>query len=667
MKFNWRSCRRSFASALATAVLVVACGGGSGGSNPGPSVPGAISLLAGSLQRAGSSDGVGIQAQFSLPQGVAQDGAGNIYVADTGNHTIRRIAPDRTVTTFAGAAGQTGSADGAGGAARFSSPQAVAVDPAGNVYVADTGNHVIRKITPAGTVTTVAGAPGQSGAVDGTGSAVRFTSPRGLAFDAAGNLFVADLSGAVRRMAPDGNVTSFAGKLGEQGFVVGDGTQARFANMLAVAVAADGTVYVAEMGLTNSYEHGRIRRFDSQARALPWGDAAQGVLNVAFPLGIAAVAGGDLLVASSGTFSPVPGIVQRHNTILRITSAGTMSVVAGADGALAEGSVDGPGAAALFNYPQAVALGGDGRILVADTGNDAVRQIDAQGVVSTLAGGAGIGRVDGPGTTARFFTTRGIAAAPDGTLYVADSGNAQVRRISASGNVSTLMMTSAAQGPSFSTLGVSVGAVALGADGTVFVGWYGDGTMVMGIASIDTAGRYGTAAYAFPQGIASTPNGLCYLIDGRVECLPPGGGVKVVATGLVSPSDIVADASGTFYVADGVGHTVRAVDPQGTVRLVAGKPGEAGYADGNADQARLTNPNALAIDDAGNLYVSDASTIRKITPQGEVRTVAGTPGQNFAAPGSLPGSIGFVRGLAWHAGMLYATVENAVLAIGPIN
>ncbi len=538
----------------AVAAIVVACGGGGGGSNPGPSVPGSISLLAGSLQRAGSGDGVGIQAQFDQPNGVAQDAASNIYVADTKNHTIRKIAPDRSVTTFAGAAGQTGSVDGTGGAARFSSPQAVAVDQAGNVYVADTGNHVIRRITPAGTVTTVAGAPGQGGAVDGTGSAARFTSPRGLAFDAAGNLFVADLSGAVRRVAPDGTVTSFAGKLGEQGFVVGDRAQARFANMLAVAVGSDGTVYVSE-GLTNTFDidNGRVRRFDSQARALPWGDAAQGVLTVSFPLGIAAAVGGDLLVASSGTFNPSPGIVFRHNTIVRITSAGTLSVVAGNDGPLGKGSTDGPGAAALFNDPRAVALGSGGSILVADTGNDAVRQIDAQGVVSTLAGGAGIGRVDGPGTAARFFRTWGIAAAPDGTLYVADSGNAQVRRISSSGNVSTLMMTSEFQGNSrtFSTLGVAVGPLALGADGTVFVGYGGD--RFGAIASIDPAGRYGTAANVRPQGIASTPGGLCYLIYERVECLLPDGSVQIVDTGLVTPSDIVADALGTFYVADKFG------------------------------------------------------------------------------------------------------------------
>lgn len=650
-----------FAAAMA---VMAACGGGGDST---PAAPGSISLLAGSLQRAGSQDGIGTQAQFNGLRGVAQDGAGIIYVADTDNHTIRRIDPSGAVSTLAGAAGQPGSADGTGAAARFAQPRAVAVGASGDVYVADTGNHVIRKISSAGVVTTVAGSAGQPGAIDGPGSAARFTSPRGLALDAAGSLFVADASGAVRKVAADGTVTSFAGKLGEQGFVVGDGVQARFTNVLGVAVGADGTVFVSE--LSNPNASGQIRRFDSQGRALPWGDAPQGVLGMPYPVGIAASAGGDLLVASSGTFAPVPGHGQRYNTIWRITPEGTPVLVAGQDGPLGQGSADGAGATASFSNPEGVASAAGGAILVADTGNHAVRRIDAQGLVSTLAGGTGAGRVDGQGPAARFFDTGGIAASPDGTLFVADSGNAQIRRVSPSGNVSTLTMTEGSS--TFSSLGVHVGALAAGADGTLYAGWFGGGTVTRGIAAIDPGGKLARRTDAYPQGIASTPRGLYYTIDrpiegGLVEKLLPDGGRQVVASGLKGPHGIAADASGTLYVASRDDHTLRAIDLQGTVRLVAGKPGESGHADGTGDQARLTSPLALAMDDAGNLYVADAGTIRKVTPDGRVRTVAGAPGQ-LAMPGPLPGGIGTVKGLAWHAGTLYATVQNAVLRIGPLN
>ena len=134
----------------------------------------AITTLAGRAGSAGSADGTGSAARFYYPRGVAVDSAGNVYVADTGNHTIRKVTPAGVVTTLAGLAGSSGSADGTGSAARFNYPPGVAVDSAGNVYVADTGNHTIRKVTPAGVVTTLAGLAGSSGSADGTGSAARF-------------------------------------------------------------------------------------------------------------------------------------------------------------------------------------------------------------------------------------------------------------------------------------------------------------------------------------------------------------------------------------------------------------------------------------------------------------------------------------------------------------
>src|ERR1035441_196004 len=144
------------------------------------------STLAGQLGGTGSVDGAGSTARFNNPSGVAVDSAGNVYVADSQNKTIRKVASDGVVTTLAGSAGQAGSADGTGSAARFDYPQGVAVDSAGNVYVADTYNHTIRKVTSGGVVTTVAGSAGYYGSADGTGSAARFNNPSGVAVDSAG-------------------------------------------------------------------------------------------------------------------------------------------------------------------------------------------------------------------------------------------------------------------------------------------------------------------------------------------------------------------------------------------------------------------------------------------------------------------------------------------------
>ena len=160
-------------------------GDGTGATSDGRSPALALELLAGGIGGPGNADGAGIDAHFGAPTGVAVDSAGNLYVADTGNHTIRKVAPTGVVTTLAGTAGMDGSADGTGAAARFSSPTGIAVDSAGNVYVADQSNSTIRKLTPTGIVTTLAGTS-RSGSADGTGAAASFDHPSGVAVDSSG-------------------------------------------------------------------------------------------------------------------------------------------------------------------------------------------------------------------------------------------------------------------------------------------------------------------------------------------------------------------------------------------------------------------------------------------------------------------------------------------------
>src|SRR6185369_7735509 len=184
----------------------------------------AFTNFAGLPGGAGNVDGTGSAARFRFPSGVAADRAGNVYVADKSNNTIRKIRLDGVVTTLAGSAGQIGSTDGTGSAATFGGPWGVAVDGGGTVEVADLNNHTIWKITPAGEVTTLAGSSGKSGSADGTGSAALFHVPTAVAADSTGNLYVADSANfTVRKLTPAGEVTTFAGSAGERGGADGTG------------------------------------------------------------------------------------------------------------------------------------------------------------------------------------------------------------------------------------------------------------------------------------------------------------------------------------------------------------------------------------------------------------------------------------------------------------
>src|SRR5207245_2370200 len=189
-------------------------------------VPYTFTTLAGAAS-IGSADGTGSAARFYFPTGVATDSSANVYVADQYNHTIRKITPAGVVTTLAGLAGNPGRGDGTGSAARFNYPSGVATDSSGNVYVADPYNHTIRKITPAGVVTTLAGLAENPGSADGTGSAARFSAPWGVATDSSGNVYVADtFNYTIRKITPAGVVTTLAGLAGNPGTHDGTGRAA---------------------------------------------------------------------------------------------------------------------------------------------------------------------------------------------------------------------------------------------------------------------------------------------------------------------------------------------------------------------------------------------------------------------------------------------------------
>jgi hypothetical protein len=208
---------------------------------------GVVTTLAGRPGTSGTNNGTGTAARFNNPLGVAVDTSGSVYVGDAGNNAIRKITPTGVVTTLAGLIGTKGTNDGVGVAARFYFPEDVAVDGSNYVYVADAGNSCIRKVAPDGTVTTLAGLCGTSGSDDGTNSTARFYSPLGIAVDSAGNLFVGDSgNNVIRKITPDGVVTTIGGQAGTSGSADGSGSQARFDSPEGVAVDANGFVYVTD-------------------------------------------------------------------------------------------------------------------------------------------------------------------------------------------------------------------------------------------------------------------------------------------------------------------------------------------------------------------------------------------------------------------------------------
>ncbi|HUL52104.1 MAG TPA: immunoglobulin domain-containing protein [Opitutaceae bacterium] len=323
-------------------------------------------------------------ALLQYPAGIGEDGTGTFYVADAFSNTIQKITAAGVVSTFAGSSGQAGSQDGVGASARFNQPGGVVVAANGNVYVADTGNATIRKIAPDGTVTTVAGSPANRGNTDGMGTAASFSSPSGIALDAGGNLFVADaMNATVRKIAPDGTVSTVAGLAGNRGDTDGAGTAARFNFPSGVAVDAGGVLYVAD------------------------------------------------------TY---------NDTIRTISPAGMVATLAGSAGI--SGSSDGAGATALFNQPVNLAVDAAGNLVVADTGNGTIRKVTAAGAVTTIAGMAGIaGWGDSTGGIVLFNQPHSLVLDGGGSIFVADTGNAAVRKVAADGTVTTLPLTPATTTP----------------------------------------------------------------------------------------------------------------------------------------------------------------------------------------------------------------------------
>lgn len=315
----------------------------------------------------GTTDGKGDAARFFNPTGVALDSAGNVFVADGANGTIRKITPDGTTTTLAGTAGQYGGVDGTGPAARFGPRMnALAIDSSGNLYVTEWDSATVRKITPSGVVTTVAGSFGQKGNVDGTGGAARFRTPSGIAVDSSGNIYISDVGNDnIRKITSSGVVTTYAGSI--QGSADGIGTAAAFDSPYAVAVDSAGTLYVTDSLNSTIRRITTDRMVTTIAGTTGSAGSSDGVgpaARFSIPAGITVAPSGDIYVADTN-----------NSIIRRISSDRTVRTIAGTAGA--RGVADGVGSAARFTLPSGIAVDNAGNVFIADGGGNSIRKAAA--------------------------------------------------------------------------------------------------------------------------------------------------------------------------------------------------------------------------------------------------------------------------------------------------
>lgn len=567
---------------------------------------GVITLVAGTGTAGfGGDGGPAAKASLNLPYGLVVDAAGNIYVADLGNNRVRRIAADGTILTIAGS-GQSGPVGDGGPAtgAELLAPRNVALDAAGNLYISEFGGQRVRKVTPGGQISTVAGTGTAGlGGDGGPATAGQLAYPAGLAVDGRGTLYIADSQNQrIRQILPGGVISTLLG-----------GTPATaLSTPTVIAVDSAGTIYVADYSnIVHAYTAaGAWTNFAGTGAtgfAGDGGPAASAIL--AAPHDLAVDTGGRLYIAD-GTRLRIVGA----NGVIQ-TVAGDPQLSAIGDGAAAT--------AAPLSHPSAVALDNAGNLYLAETGADRIREVSATGQIATLAGTgiAGLAGDGGPAASAQLNSPAGVTVDASGNVIVADTNNHRVRLIAPGGQISTL---------------VGTGMSGMGPDG---------------LAGAETP-------LNAPQGVCADHTGIVYVVDTsnhRVLRVSPGAAAVVTVAGngvagdagdggpanaaqLNQPEACAVDTAGNLFIADTLNNRIRQVTPAGTISTVAGT-GVAGFAgDGQAaTSASLQGPAGVAVTDDGNIFIADTGSnrIRLVTPDGVIETIAGGAGTPLNAPGGL--------------------------------
>jgi sugar lactone lactonase YvrE len=633
---------------------------------------GTLTLVAGSGRPGYTGDGgPAAGAALSAPSGLALDSSGNLYIADTGNNRIRKVSTGGIITTFAGTGVQGYSGDGGqAGSAELNAPTSMALSAAGDLYFFDSGNSLIRKISAAGTIGGTLGIENIRGlAVDASGNlyltedgglvlelpylatgasnyaggginlpgdggpalSAELEPATGLALNASGDLHVA--AGNIRKVSTAGIITTIAGS-GAPGYS-GDGgpaTSAQLNGPTGVAVDGLGNLHIADT------RNGRIRKVRPDGTIVTIagaGDAAYsgdgGAATAARlyrPSNAAADSFGNLYIADTA-----------NNRVRKVSPSGVMSTLAGT-GVAGDSGDGGQATAAQLNAPAAVAVDATGNVYIADAA--AVRNVSTGGVIGTFAGTgvAGYSGDGGAATAAQLNGPSGIAFDSAGDLYIADTQNGRVRKVTPGGSISTVA-------------------------GTGDLGYSGDGGPATG------------AQISYPTAVAVDSAGNIYIAAGFVRRVAPNGVIgTLVSDGYIT--GVAVDAAGNLYLAYPDQHRVSKMYPSGVFASLAGV-GTQGYSGdgGPATEAALWSPGSVAVDGAGDVYITDsqANTVRQVTPLNPLSLTAaalprGATGvsytQTLAATGGLPPYAWSVAAGALPAGLTLAAgaISGAPTASG---
>ena len=617
---------------------------------------GFITRLAGNSRTGYSADGgLATAASLTSPRAVAVDTAGNVFIVDAGNQRVRRVSPDGIITTVAGGGSSVLGDGGPATKGQLNYPNSIAVDSRGNLFIGEFGR--VRKISTDGTIITVVGggsdAPGDGGpatsarlstvirvAVDGAGSLfvadenydedaesygyrIRRVSPNGIistlssiaqhccyqdmTADAAGNLFVA-AGPVVLKVSSDGAQTVVAGN-GTYGIPSGDGgpaTQARLNNPTAVAVNAGGDLFIADNGgsiVRKVTQDGIIRSVASIPGSMPLvsgdgGPATSAKLQLAVPGmtsqgGLAMDNAGNLYIAETGA-----------HRVRKVSPSGTITTVAGIGAPRCSGPSPaaclplgdgGPAISAALSYPTSVAVDSAGNLFIADTSNLRVRKVSSDGIITTVAGNGSVPpwpltvSDGGPATDTPMMPFH-VAVDGADNLFIAEPSLSDVRKVSPDGIISTAL--SPGRGlPSFGFLS----AATVDRTGNLFVGGHvcdNDDSCSLSIRKVSPAGNITTIVVASPLSIQPGSS--------------VGDGGPAIGARLGFVSALAVDAAGNVFISDLLGQRIRKIDLSGIITTVGGNgiPGYSGDG-GPAVSATMSHPLALAVDGTGSLYISD--------------------------------------------------------------